>query len=101
MSGTEVTELIAALRAGTLTLQEVASRFRDRDWPDRAPPAPRNYLELAAAAQGDPQPDIPGSFDDVIAARDRGELSRDEYRILAGAVAAAINASAVRRSAGR
>jgi len=44
-------------------------------------------MELAERAQQDPEPDVPGSFDDVVAAYDRGELTRDQYRILAEAVA--------------
>ena len=33
--GSEVTELISALRNGTMTLDEVAQRFRGRSWPRR------------------------------------------------------------------
>lgn len=85
-----VSELIRALRDGTLTLDEVAQRFRERTWPPTKPPAPASYRELAAAALRDPEPDVPDSFDDVIAAYDRGELTRDQYRVLAEAVADAI-----------
>jgi hypothetical protein len=84
----EVAEMITALRNGTMTLDEVADRFRKRSWPGRATPAPATYLELAAAAQQDPPPDVPGSFDEVTAAYDRGELTRAAYRRLAEAAAA-------------
>lgn len=84
---TEVTELIAALRNGSLSLEEVAERFRERTWPRTRKPAPANYLEMAADALEDPQPDVPGSFDEVTAAYDRGELTRAQYRTLAEAVA--------------
>jgi hypothetical protein len=99
MSG-EVTELITALREGTLTLDEVAQRFRERTWPGRTNPLPSTYLELAAAAQQDPEPDIPGSFDEVTAAYDRGELTRAQYRALAEAVAESTNADRVDKSPG-
>jgi hypothetical protein len=44
-------------------------------------------LEFAAAAQEDPEPLVPGSFDEVAAAYRRGELSRPDYRLLAEAAA--------------
>jgi hypothetical protein len=88
----EVTELIAALREGTMSLDEVAQRFRQRSWPQTKGPSPHSYLELAAAAQQDPEPTVPGSFDEVAAAYRRGELSRPDYRVLAKAAAEALGA---------
>jgi hypothetical protein len=90
MSSTEVTDLLAALRDGSISLDEVAARFRERSWPITRRPAPATYAELAG--QQDPGADVPGSFDDVTAAYDRGEITRDQYRTLAHAVADAINA---------
>lgn len=84
----EVTELMSALRDGTMSLDEVAQRFRARSWPRRGRPRPTSYLELAAQAQEDPEPDIPGSFDEVTAALYRGEISDDDYEVLAQAMAA-------------
>jgi hypothetical protein len=92
MITTEVTELIAALRNGSLSLEEVAQRFRERTWPRTRRSAPTSYLEMAAAALEDPEPDIPGSFDEVTAAYDRGELTRPQYRALAEAVAESLRA---------
>jgi hypothetical protein len=92
MTTTEVTELIAALRSGSLSLDEVAQRFRERAWPRTRKPAPASYLEMAADALEDPEPDIPGSFDEVTAAYDRGELTRPQYRALAEAVAYSLRA---------
>src|SRR5262245_27476228 len=84
----EVSDLIKALRDGTMTLDQVAQRFRERQWPRRRRrPPPASYLEMAARAQEDPEPYVPGSFDDVTDAYDRGELSGDEYDILAEAMA--------------
>lgn len=83
----EVGELLAALQNGTLTLDEVTQRFREHTWPGQSSALPKTYLDLAAAAQQDPEPDVPGSFDEVTAAYDRGELSRAEYRALAEAAA--------------
>jgi predicted RNA-binding protein associated with RNAse of E/G family len=91
MSTSEVAELIAAMRAGRLTVDEVAERFRRRHWVAARRPAPRTYVEMAA--QQDVETDVPGSFDEVVAAYDRGELTREEYRRLAHAVADAINAA--------
>jgi hypothetical protein len=87
MITTEVTELIAALRNGSLSLEEVAQRFRERTWPRTRKPGPTSYLEMAAAAQEDPEPYVPGSFDELAAAYRRGELTRPQYRTLAEAVA--------------
>ena len=84
----EVTDLLDALRDGTASLDEVAQRFRSRSWPRRATPAPTTYLELAARAQEDPEADVPGSFDEVTAALYRGEISDDDYEVLAQAMAA-------------
>jgi hypothetical protein len=95
----EVTDLITAFRDGTLTLEQVAERFRQRAWPPRTAPPPETYLELATVAQQDPPPDVPGSFDEVTAAYDRGELSRAAYRRLAEA-AASSTAVAPERPAG-
>jgi hypothetical protein len=87
MITTEVTELIAALRNGSLSLEEVAQRFRERTWPRTRKPVPASYTEMAAAAQDDPEPYVPGSFDELAAAYRRGELTRLQYRTLAEAVA--------------
>lgn len=89
----EVQDLIDALSSGSMTLEQVAQRFRERAWPSTRPPPPASYLELAAAALQDPEPPVPGSFDDVEAAYARGELTRDQYRVLAEAVADSIRAA--------
>jgi hypothetical protein len=93
----EVTELISALRAGSMTLDEVAQRFRERHWPDVATPEPRTELELAARSLKDPGPHVQGSFDDVLAAYDRHDLTLDEYQVLAEAAADAMDADDRRR----
>jgi len=83
----EITELIDALRDGSMTLEEVAQRFRERSWPGRPTPRPTSYIELATSAISDPEPDLPGSFSEVTSAYDRGQLNRAEYRVLAEAAA--------------
>ena len=83
----EVSEMLKALRDGTMTLEQVAQRFREREWPRRRRPSAASYLEMAARAQEDPEPYVPGSFDDVAAAFHRGDLSGFEYRVLSEAVA--------------
>lgn len=94
MSTTEVSEILAALRADHMSLEEVAERFRLRSWPIARRPVPVNFCEMAE--QEDPDEDIPGSFDEVTAAYDRGEITREQYRTLAHAVADSINAGARR-----
>jgi hypothetical protein len=84
---TEVTELIDALKRGSISLSEVAQRFRERSWPSTRGPKPETYLERAAAAAADPDPLVPGSFDEVAAAYHRGDISIDDYRTLAEAAA--------------
>ncbi len=87
MTASEVTELLAALHNGSMSLDEIAQRFRDRSWPRRQAPPPSSYLELAARAQEDPEPDVPGSFDEVTTALYRGEITEDAYDVLAQAMA--------------
>jgi hypothetical protein len=82
----EVTDLIGSYKAGELTLDELAERFRNRRWPRTVAPPPSTYLDLAARAQEDPRPAVPDSYDDVTAAYARGELTREEYDFLSEAV---------------
>jgi hypothetical protein len=87
----EVTDLIDGYRAGELTLDELAERFRSRRWPRTPTPLrPSSYLEMAARAQEDPGSDVPDSFDDVEAAFFRHDLSAEEYDRLRQAVAEAL-----------
>jgi hypothetical protein len=79
-----------------MSLAEVADRFRHRTWPRTRRLEPVDFTDLAE--QVDPAPEIPGSFDDVLAAYDRGEISRGEYRTLVEAAAESIRAE-YRRSA--
>ncbi len=92
MSSNEVTDLITALATGKATLAEVADRFRRRSWPRtrRAIPA----TSLQRAEQHDPEPDVPGSYDDVTGAYDRGELTPEEYDTLSEAIADSIRTEA-------
>jgi hypothetical protein len=88
----EITELIAALRARAVTLDEVAEQFRRRTWARSLRPEPRTSRERAE--QLDPGLPVPGSIDEVTAAYDRGELTAEEYDVLAGAVADSLRAEA-------
>ena len=96
MSSDDIKNLLAALRTGELTLDEVVSLFRQRAWARSKVAPPQSYAELADAAQVDPGANVPGSFDEVTAAYDRGEIPREQYRALAHAAAEAINAQAQR-----
>ena len=52
-----------------MSLDEVSQRFRVPLLATSArKPVPATYLEMAAAAQEDPEPYLPGSFDEVTAA---------------------------------
>jgi hypothetical protein len=84
----EVTELIDALRTGTMTLEEVARRFRERSWPDAVPVRHADLIHTL----DDPDPYVPGSFDDVSAAFHRKDLTLHEYGVLAEAASEAIDA---------
>jgi hypothetical protein len=89
----EITDLIARYKAGELPLDELAERFRTRQWPiTPSPPGPSSYLEMAAKAQDDPGSDVPGSFDDVEATFFRHELSIEEYELLRRAAVEAMSA---------
>jgi hypothetical protein len=88
----EVTDLIAALRGGTMSLDEVARRFRERSWPDPPRPEPQTESEVAARLMDDPDPYVPGSFDEVNLAYDRQELTDQQYRVLARAATEAMEA---------
>jgi Zeta toxin len=79
-----VAGLIASYRRGQLTLTELAARFRARRWPP-IPPACPPGLQVAAAAIDDPEPHVPGSFDEVVLAYDLGHLNDNDYRVLAAA----------------
>jgi hypothetical protein len=84
LPGGAVAAMIDAYRRGQLGLEGLGLEFRARRWPAVpavCPPA----LEPAAAAIDDLEPYVPGSFDDVVLAYDRGKLSDEEYEFLAEA----------------
>lgn len=88
----EVTELLDALQNGTMTVEEVAHRFRQRKWPRRRPADFRNFEEMARAELQDPDPYLPGSYDDVAAAYHQNKITHDQFRLLSEAVADAQSA---------
>lgn len=87
----EVTDLIAALRAGTMSLDQVAQRFRERRWPETESPESPTEPAGGSHALDDPGAHVPGSFEDVAAALHRHELTPDEYEVLAKAATDSIN----------
>jgi hypothetical protein len=92
MGTSEVIDLIGALKSGEMSLDEVSARFRGRKWPRTRGPLPQSYAELADAAQLDPAANVPGSYDEVTAAYDRGEITCAQYDALSAAIAASIRA---------
>jgi hypothetical protein len=83
----EITELLHALEDGKITLDEVAERFREHKWPRKRVIEYDTYEELAARNLQDPDPYVPGSFDDVAAAYHQKKISREQFRALSEAVA--------------
>ena len=82
--GSAVIAMLASYRDGRLSLEDLSLEFRARRWPqvpDVCPPE----LEQARDAIDDPEPYVPGSFDDVVLAYDLGWLSDADYDILATA----------------
>jgi len=84
----EVAELLDALHDGTMTLDEVAERFRARRWPRRSAQMPTSYYEMAAAELVDPEPYVPGSTDDLMLAYDLGKVTDAQYAVLIEAIVA-------------
>lgn len=83
----EIKELLDALHEGTISLDEVAERFKAYKWPRRQKSDPASYLDMIATELQDPDPYIPGSFDDVAAAYHQKKITRDQFRTLSEAVA--------------
>ena len=82
--GSAVIAMLVSYREGRLSLDDLSLEFRARRWPqvpDVCPPE----LEPARAAIDDPEPYVPGSFDDVVLAYDLGWLSDSDYDVLATA----------------
>ena len=82
--GSAVTAMLISYREGRLSLDDLTLEFRVRRWPqvpDVCPPE----LDQARAAIDDPEPYVPGSFDDVVLAYDLGWLADADYDVLATA----------------
>ena len=82
--GSAVTAMIVSYRDGRLSLDDLSLEFRARRWPqvpDVCPPE----LEQTRDAIDDPEPYVPGSFDDVVLGYDLGWLSDADYNVLATA----------------
>jgi hypothetical protein len=80
-----ITTMLASYRDGQRTLDDLLLEFRARRWsgiPAVCPPG----MEEARAAIDDLEPYVPGSFDDVLLAYDQGQLSAQEFELLAGVV---------------
>ena len=82
--GSAVTAMLRSYREGLLSLDDLSLEFRARRWP-RVPDVCPPELEQARAAIDDPEPYVPGSFDDVVLAYDLGWLSGADYDLLATA----------------
>ena len=85
----EITELLDLLYQRKISLDEVADRFRARSWPSHPQHKAETFAEVAEADLTDPDPYIPESYDDVLAAYDRGRLTDSQYEVLANAIAEA------------
>lgn len=72
---------------GEIGIEELCASFRARNWatvPAVCPPG----LEDATEAIDDPEPRVPGSFDDVAHAYDLGMLDDDDYDMVTKAILA-------------
>jgi hypothetical protein len=83
----EVSEVIAALQDGQMTVEEAAEDFRGRDWPT-TPPAPT--VNGIIDERADPEVEPSGSFSEVEQAFVEGRLDQETYGTLAEAAAEAI-----------
>jgi hypothetical protein len=81
----EVFSLVAAYAGGRLSLDGLAARLRARAWPPVPSAIPPGAPE-AGPAIDDLEPWQPGSFDEVILARDLGLLPEADYTVLAAAL---------------
>ncbi|HEY2520048.1 MAG TPA: zeta toxin family protein [Streptosporangiaceae bacterium] len=84
LPGGAVGAMIDAYKRGQLSLDGLGLEFRVRRWPSVPPVCPPG-LDAAAAVIDDPEPYVPGSFDDVVLAYDLGKLTDPEYEFLAEA----------------
>ena len=82
----EVTGMIGSYVAGALTLDAICLKLRSRRWPAVPTVCPAG-LEEAAPAIDDPEPYVPGSFDDVVRAYDLGWITDPDYEAFAMAAA--------------
>jgi hypothetical protein len=80
--GSAVIAMLTSYREGQLSLDDLSLEFRARRWP-RVPDVCPPELEPAREAIDDPEPYVPGSFDDVVLAYDLGWLSDADYDVLA------------------
>ncbi len=73
-----------------MSLDQVAQEFREHTWtpPQNSPTT--TYEQLATAELADPDPYVPGSFDDVTAAYHQGDLTDEQYDALANAMAESV-----------
>ena len=81
--------MIRAYLAGEMTLEATMPEVPDPALARRAAGHPAG-MEKAAAAIDDPEPYVPGSFDDVVRAYDRGWITDPDYEALAAAAAAGV-----------
>lgn len=79
--GSAVITMLTSYREGRISLDDLSLEFRARRWP-RIPDVCPPELEPAREAIDDPEPYVPGSFDDVVLAYDLGWLSAADFDIL-------------------
>lgn len=83
-----IADMISAFQSEELSLSQLAELFHARQWPI-VPPACPSSIAAAASAVDDPQPYVPGSFDDVVRAYDLGRISDTDYELLAWVISSA------------
>ena len=88
--------MLTSYRDGRISFDDLSLEFRARRWP-RIPDVCPPELEPAREAIDDPEPYVPGSFDDVVLAYDLGWLSAADFDILAVAASGSRGRAAAAR----
>lgn len=86
-----VTDMLDRLVAGSKTVEEVAEDFRQYAWPVTRDPAATGEEAFTRSLE-DPETPVEGSFFDVSHYHASGQITDDQYDVLAEAAAEAMRA---------
>lgn len=81
----EVVEILKKLSEGSLNVDVVGQMFAKRKW--LAPKLTSTNPETAwKESDSDPEPFVENSFDEVVAAKDRGLITPEQYDVIVKAL---------------